>query len=221
MQKEVVLNYEEWEGFTGRLWKEECNVREFITYNYTPYTGDESFLEDATDATNRLWNKVQVLQKAERDNGGVLEEEVDVVSSLTSYGPGYIDDALKDLEQIVGLQTDKPLKRAFMPYGGIRMAEEAIKMYGYEPNKNLHKVFTEYHKTHNQAVYDAYTEEMRAVRKSHIVTGLPDTYGRGRIVGDYRRVALYGIDQLIEWKKEDKRNCCSPSAVSGSCSSAP
>ena len=207
MQKEVVLNYEEWEGFTGRLWKEECNVREFITYNYTPYTGDESFLEDATDATNRLWNKVQVLQKAERDNGGVLEEEVDVVSSLTSYGPGYIDDALKDLEQIVGLQTDKPLKRAFMPYGGIRMAEEAIKMYGYEPNKNLHKVFTEYHKTHNQAVYDAYTEEMRAVRKSHIVTGLPDTYGRGRIVGDYRRVALYGIDQLIEWKKEDKRNC--------------
>ena len=207
MQKEVVLNYEEWEGFTGRLWKEECNVREFITYNYTPYTGDESFLEDATDATNRLWNKVQVLQKAERDNGGVLEEEVDVVSSLTSYGPGYIDDALKDLEQIVGLQTDKPLKRAFMPYGGIRMAEEAIKMYGYEPNKNLHKVFTEYHKTHNQAVYDAYTEEMIAVRKSHIVTGLPDTYGRGRIVGDYRRVALYGIDQLIEWKKEDKRNC--------------
>jgi len=207
MQKEVVLDFEEWEGFTGRLWKEECNVREFITYNYTPYTGDESFLEDATEATNRLWGKVQVLQKAERDNGGVLEEEVNVVSSLTAYGPGYIDDALKDLEQIVGLQTDKPLKRAFMPYGGIRMAEEAIKMYGYEPNKNLHKVFTEYHKTHNQAVYDAYTEEMRAVRKSHIVTGLPDTYGRGRIVGDYRRVALYGIDQLIEWKKEDKRNC--------------
>ena len=207
MQKEVVLDFEEWEGFTGRLWKEECNVREFITYNYTPYTGDESFLEDATEATNRLWGKVQVLQKAERDNGGVLEEEVNVVSSLTAYGPGYIDDALKDLEQIVGLQTDKPLKRAFMPYGGIRMAEEAIKMYGYEPNKDLHKVFTEYHKTHNQAVYDAYTDEMRAVRKSHIVTGLPDTYGRGRIVGDYRRVALYGIDQLIEWKKEDKRNC--------------
>ena len=207
MQKEVVLDFEEWEGFTGRLWKEECNVREFITYNYTPYTGDESFLEDATEATNRLWGKVQVLQKAERENGGVLEEEVNVVSSLTSYGPGYIDDALKDLEQIVGLQTDKPLKRAFMPYGGIRMAEEAIKMYGYEPNKDLHKVFTEYHKTHNQAVYDAYTDEMRAVRKSHIVTGLPDTYGRGRIVGDYRRVALYGIDQLIEWKKEDKRNC--------------
>ena len=207
MQKEVVLDFEEWEGFTGRLWKEECNVREFITYNYTPYTGDESFLEDATEATNRLWGKVQVLQKAERENGGVLEEEVNVVSSLTAYGPGYIDDALKDLEQIVGLQTDKPLKRAFMPYGGIRMAEEAIKMYGYEPNKDLHKVFTEYHKTHNQAVYDAYTDEMRAVRKSHIVTGLPDTYGRGRIVGDYRRVALYGIDQLIEWKKEDKRNC--------------
>ena len=207
MQKEVVLDFEEWEGFTGRLWKEECNVREFITYNYTPYTGDESFLEDATEATNRLWGKVQVLQKAERENGGVLEEEVNVVSSLTAYGPGYIDDALKDLEQIVGLQTDKPLKRAFMPYGGIRMAEEAIKMYGYEPNKDLHKVFTEYHKTHNQAVYDAYTDEVRAVRKSHIVTGLPDTYGRGRIVGDYRRVALYGIDQLIEWKKEDKRNC--------------
>ena len=123
MQKEVVLDFEEWEGFTGRLWKEECNVREFITYNYTPYTGDESFLEDATEATNRLWGKVQVLQKAERENGGVLEEEVNVVSSLTSYGPGYIDDALKDLEQIVGLQTDKPLKRAIMPYGGIRMAE--------------------------------------------------------------------------------------------------
>ncbi len=202
-----MLDYEEWDGFTGRLWKEECNVREFITYNYTPYTGDESFLEGPTEATNKLWERLQELQKEERDKGGVLDEETDVVSTLTSYGPGYIDESMKDLEQIVGLQTDKPLKRAFMPFGGIKMAEESLTMYGYEPNKDLHKVFTEYHKTHNQAVFDAYTDEMRAARRSHIITGLPDTYGRGRIVGDYRRIALYGIDQLIEWKTEDKKNC--------------
>ncbi|MBP3233595.1 MAG: formate C-acetyltransferase [Eubacterium sp.] len=202
-----MLDFDEWDGFTGRLWKEECNVREFITYNYTPYTGDESFLAGPTEATNKLWAKLQELQKAERDKGGVLDEETEVVSSLTSYGPGYIDDSMKELEQIVGLQTDKPLKRAFMPFGGIKMAEESLTMYGYEPNKELHKVFTEYHKTHNQAVFDAYTDEMRAARRSHIITGLPDTYGRGRIVGDYRRIALYGIDQLIEWKKEDKKNC--------------
>ena len=207
MQKDIMLDFDEWDGFTGRLWKEECNVREFITYNYTPYTGDESFLAGPTEATNKLWTKLQELQKAERDKGGVLDEETEVVSSLTSYGPGYIDDSMKELEQIVGLQTDKPLKRAFMPFGGIKMAEESLTMYGYEPNKELHKVFTEYHKTHNQAVFDAYTDEMRAARRSHIITGLPDTYGRGRIVGDYRRIALYGIDQLIEWKKEDKRNC--------------
>ncbi len=207
MQKDIMLDYEEWDGFTGRLWKEECNVREFITYNYTPYTGDESFLEGPTEATNKLWDRLQELQKEERDKGGVLDEETDIVSTLTSYGPGYIDESMKDLEQIVGLQTDKPLKRAFMPFGGIKMAEESLTMYGYEPNKDLHKVFTEYHKTHNQAVFDAYTDEMRAARRSHIITGLPDTYGRGRIVGDYRRIALYGIDQLIEWKTEDKKNC--------------
>ena len=207
MQKDLMLTFEEWDGFTGRLWKEECNVREFITYNYTPYTGDESFLEGPTERTEKLWGRLQELQKEERDNGGVLDEETEVVSSLTSYGPGYIDESMKDMEQIVGLQTDKPLKRAFMPFGGIKMAEESLTMYGYEPNKDLHKVFTEYHKTHNQAVFDAYTDEMRAARRSHIITGLPDTYGRGRIVGDYRRIALYGIDQLIAWKQEDKQNC--------------
>ena len=207
MQKDLMLSFEEWDGFAGRLWKEECNVREFIAYNYTPYTGDESFLEGPTERTETLWGKLQELQKAERDNGGVLEEETDIVSSLTAYGPGYIDESMKDMEQIVGLQTDKPLKRAFMPFGGIKMAEESLTMYGYEPNKDLHKVFTEYHKTHNQAVFDSYTDEMRAARRCHIITGLPDTYGRGRIVGDYRRIALYGIDQLIEWKEEDKKNC--------------
>ncbi len=202
-----MLQNEAWKGFEGRIWRLECNVRDFIQKNYTPYDGDESFLADPTEATDRLWGRLQELQKAERDKGGVLEEETKVVSSLTSYGPGYIDESMKELEQVVGLQTDKPLKRAFMPYGGIRMAEEACEMYGYTPDPELHKIFTEYHKTHNQAVFDAYTPEMRAARSSHIVTGLPDTYGRGRIVGDYRRIALYGIDQLIAWKEEDKANC--------------
>ena len=202
-----MLQNQEWDSFTGRLWKEECNVRDFIQNNYTMYNGDESFLAGPTDATNKLWDKLQALQKAERDNGGVLKEDADVVSSITAYGPGYIDPETKDLEQIVGLQTDEPLKRAFMPYGGIKMAEEALEMYGYKPNENFHKIFTEYHKTHNQAVFDAYTPEMKAARHTHIVTGLPDTYGRGRIVGDYRRVALYGIDYLIKCKEEDKANC--------------
>ena len=202
-----MLQNQEWESFKGRLWKEECNVRDFIQNNFTQYNGDESFLEGPTDATNKLWDKLQALQKAERDNGGVLKEDADVVSSITAYGPGYIDPETKDLEQVVGLQTDEPLKRAFMPYGGIKMAEEALEMYGYKPNENFHKIFTDYHKTHNQAVFDAYTPEMMAARHTHIVTGLPDTYGRGRIVGDYRRVALYGIDQLIAWKQEDKANC--------------
>ena len=202
-----MLNNEKWQGFQGRNWKEECNVRDFIQANYKPYDGDESFLADATDATNKLWGKLQELQKAERAKGGVLDEEADVVSGLTAYGPGYIDESLKDLEKVVGLQTDKPLKRAFMPYGGIRMAEEALSTYGYTPNPELHKIFTEYHKTHNQAVFDAYTPEMKAARSSHVITGLPDTYGRGRIVGDYRRVALYGVDRLIAWKEEDKLNC--------------
>ncbi len=202
-----MLQNEAWHGFEGNIWKRECNVRDFIQKNYTPYDGDESFLTAPTEATNKLWGKLQELQKQEREKGGVLDEETEVVSSLTAYGPGYIDESMKDLEQVVGLQTDKPLKRAFMPYGGIKMAEEACEMYGYHPNPELHKIFTEYHKTHNQAVFDAYTPEMRAARHSHIVTGLPDTYGRGRIVGDYRRVALYGIDQLIAWKQEDQANC--------------
>ena len=202
-----MLQNEAWHGFEGNIWRRECNVRDFIQKNYTPYDGDESFLTAPTEATNKLWGKLQELQKQEREKGGVLDEETEVVSSLTAYGPGYIDESMKDLEQVVGLQTDKPLKRAFMPYGGIKMAEEACEMYGYHPNPELHKIFMEYHKTHNQAVFDAYTPEMRAARHSHIVTGLPDTYGRGRIVGDYRRVALYGIDQLIAWKEEDQANC--------------
>ena len=197
----------QWAGFKGRLWKEEINVRDFIQNNYTPYDGDESFLAGPTEATNKLWGKLQELQKEERAKGGVLDMETKVVTGLTAYGPGYIDDSMKDLEQVVGLQTDKPLKRAFMPYGGIKMAEESCENYGYTPDPELHKVFTEYHKTHNQGVFDAYTPEMRAARRSHIITGLPDTYGRGRIVGDYRRVALYGIDYLIKCKEEDKANC--------------
>lgn len=197
----------QWAGFKERLWKEEINVRDFIQNNYTPYDGDESFLAGPTEATNKLWGKLQELQKEERAKGGVLDMETKVVTGLTAYGPGYIDESMKDLEQVVGLQTDKPLKRAFMPYGGIKMAEESCENYGYTPDPELHKVFTEYHKTHNQGVFDAYTPEMRAARRSHIITGLPDTYGRGRIVGDYRRVALYGIDYLIKCKEEDKANC--------------
>ena len=197
----------QWAGFKGRLWKEEINVRDFIQNNYTPYDGDESFLAGPTEATNKLWGKLQELQKEERAKGGVLDMETKVVTGLTAYGPGYIDESMKDLEQVVGLQTDKTLKRAFMPYGGIKMAEESCENYGYTPDPELHKVFTEYHKTHNQGVFDAYTPEMRAARRSHIITGLPDTYGRGRIVGDYRRVALYGIDYLIKCKEEDKANC--------------
>ena len=202
-----MLQKEQWNGFKGRLWKEEINVRDFIQNNYTPYDGDESFLAGPTEATNKLWGKLQELQKEERAKGGVLDMETKVVTGLTAYGPGYIDESMKDLEQVVGLQTDKPLKRAFMPYGGIKMAEESCENYGYTPDPELHKVFTEYHKTHNQGVFDAYTPEMRAARRSHIITGLPDTYGRGRIVGDYRRVALYGIDYLIKCKEEDKANC--------------
>ena len=202
-----MINFEEWEGFEGRIWKEEVNVRDFIQKNYTPYDGDESFLAGPTEATNKLWGTLQKLQKEERAKGGVLDMETEVVSSLTAYGPGYIDESLKDLEQIVGLQTDKPLKRAFMPYGGIKMAEQACTTYGYQPSEELHKIFTDYTRTHNQAVFDAYTPEMKAARHTHIITGLPDTYGRGRIVGDYRRVALYGVDALIQFKQEDLANC--------------
>ncbi len=198
---------EEWRGFRGTHWVDDVNVRDFIQNNYTGYDGDESFLAGPTDATNKLWGVVQDLQKQERAKGGVLDMETEVVSTLTAYGPGYIKDDMKDLEKVVGLQTDKPLKRAFMPFGGIKMAEEACTTYGYTPNPKFHKIFTEYHKTHNQAVYDAYTPEMRLARKNKILTGLPDTYGRGRIVGDYRRVALYGIDYLIAKKKDDQANC--------------
>ena len=202
-----MVQMDQWNGFKGRLWKEEINVRDFIQNNYKPYDGDESFLEGPTEATNKLWGRLQELQKEERAKGGVLDMETEVVAGLTAYGPGYIDESMKDIEQIVGLQTDKPLRGAFMPYGGIKMAEESCKNYGYEPNPELHKIFTEYHKTHNQGVFDAYTPEMRKARHSHIITGLPDTYGRGRIVGDYRRVALYGIDFLMEEKKKDHANC--------------
>ncbi|HCS00082.1 MAG TPA: formate C-acetyltransferase [Lachnospiraceae bacterium] len=196
----------EWRGFKGTHWTDDVNVRDFIQDNYTPYDGDESFLAGPTDATNKLWGRLQEIQKAERDKGGVLDCETEIVSSLTAYGPGYIDESMKDLEQIVGLQTDKPLKRAFMPYGGIKMAQEAAEQYGYHVNDKYNQIFNEYHKTHNQAVFDAYTDEMKVARHTHIVTGLPDTYGRGRIVGDYRRVALYGIDYLIEKKMADKQN---------------
>ena len=201
-----MLSNQQWHGFAGNLWREEINVRDFIQKNYKPFDGDESFLADPTDATHKLWSKLQELQKAERQNNGVLDMDTDIVASLTSHAPGYIDESLKDLEKVVGLQTDKPLKRAFMPYGGIKMAEQSCTNYGYEPSARLHEIFTKYHKTHNQAVFDAYTPEMRLARRSHIITGLPDTYGRGRIVGDYRRVALYGIDQLIAFKKEDLAN---------------
>ncbi|MBR1623611.1 MAG: formate acetyltransferase, partial [Pseudobutyrivibrio sp.] len=199
-------DFAQWNGFVGRVWKDNVDVRDFIQNNYTPYDGDESFLADPTEATNTLWGKLQELQAAERAKGGVLDMETEIVSSLTSYGPGYISEDTKDLEQIVGLQTDKPLKRAFMPYGGITMAEQSCKMYGYEPSEKLHEIFTVYHKTHNQGVFDIYTPEMKKARHNKILTGLPDTYGRGRIVGDYRRVALYGIDYLIEKKQKDFAN---------------
>lgn len=206
-----MVNFEQWNGFDGSLWKEEVNVRDFIQKNYKPYDGDEHFLAGPTDATNKLWGVLQGLQKEERAKGGVLDMDTKIVSGITAHEPGYISEDLKDLEAVVGLQTDKPLKRAFMPYGGIKMAEQACSTYGYEPDPELHKIFTEYCKTHNQGVFDAYTPEMKKARHNKIITGLPDTYGRGRIVGDYRRVALYGVDFLIEQKKEDFANCGSGS----------
>ena len=206
-----MVEMKEWDGFEGRLWKEEINVRQFIQDNYTPYEGDESFLEGPTEATDKLWGALQKLQKEERAKGGVLDMDTKIVSSITSHNAGYIDESLKDLEKVVGLQTDKPLKRAFMPYGGIKMAVQACETYGYEVDPEIKKIFTVYHKTHNTAVFDAYTPEMIKARHNKIMTGLPDTYGRGRIVGDYRRVALYGIDFLIEEKKKDKLKCGSGS----------
>ena len=196
----------EWNGFTEGHWVEDVNVRDFIQRNYTPYDGNADFLEEPTENTQILWEYVQSLQKEERQKGGVLDMETEVVSGINAYPASYIKEELKGLEKVVGLQTDKPLKRAFMPYGGIKMAEQACTTYGYTPSPELHKIFTEYHKTHNQAVFDAYTEEMLHARHNKILTGLPDSYGRGRIVGDYRRVALYGIDFLIEKKKEDLKN---------------
>ncbi len=206
-----MVEMKEWDGFEGRLWKEEINVRQFIQDNYTPYEGDESFLEGPTEATDKLWGALQKLQKEERAKGGVLDMDTKIVSSITSHDAGYIDESLKNLEKVVGLQTDKPLKRAFMPYGGIKMAVQACETYGYEVDPEIKKIFTVYHKTHNTAVFDAYTPEMIKARHNKIMTGLPDTYGRGRIVGDYRRVALYGIDFLIEEKKKDKLKCGSGS----------
>ena len=202
-----MIQMEQWNGFEGRLWKEEVNVRDFIQNNYKPYDGDASFLAGPTESTRLLWEELKKLQKEERAKNGVLDMDTDVVSTLTSHGPGYINESLKDREQVVGLQTDKPLKRAFMPFGGIRMAEEACTCNGYTPSPVLHKFFTEYHTTHNQGVFDTYTPEIKKARHNKIITGLPDTYGRGRIVGDYRRVALYGIDFLIAMKEEDYDHC--------------
>lgn len=196
----------EWRNFNEGHWMSDVNVRDFIQKNYTPYEGDESFLEGPSESTNKLWDILKALQKEERKKGGVLDMETEVVSSITAYKASYMTSD-KSLEKVVGLQTDKPLKRAFMPYGGIKMAEEACTTYGYTPSQELHTIFTKYHKTHNQGVFDAYTPEMKLARHSKIITGLPDTYGRGRIVGDYRRVALYGIDFLISKKEEDFANC--------------
>ncbi len=200
-------NDKAWHGFEGRMWKQEINVRDFIQKNYHSYDGDESFLEGPTQATEKLWNKVQEYQKVERAQGGILDMETKIVSSLTSYGAGYVIEDEPELEKIVGLQTDLPLKRAFMPFGGIKMAEQACTSNGYTPDPEIHRIFTEYVTTHNQGVFDAYTPEMKKARHNKIITGLPDTYGRGRIVGDYRRVALYGIDNLIAYKKQDLANC--------------
>ena len=210
---------EEWNGFkAGRLWQDEVNVREFIQLNYTPYDGDSKFLAGPTKATKELFDELQRLQKAEynkksvgldgKERSGVLDLDTDIVTGITAHKPGYIfaDGSKKDLEQVVGLQTDKPLKRAFMPFGGIRMAEQSCEMYGYKPNAELHKIFTEYHKTHSDAVFQVYNPEIRKARSAHILTGLPDTYGRGRIVGDYRRIAHYGIDFLIKEKQKDFAN---------------
>ena len=188
---------EQWKNFKGGEWQKEVNVRDFIIKNFTPYTGDENFLEGPTEATTKLWNQVMELTEKEREAGGVLDADTKIVSTLTSHGPGYLN---KDLEQIVGVQTDKPFKRALMPFGGIRMAKDALSTNGYELDKEVEHIFTDYRKTHNQGVFDVYTPEMRAARHAGVITGLPDAYGRGRIIGDYRRVALYGVDYLMQEK---------------------
>ncbi|MDE7168142.1 MAG: formate C-acetyltransferase [Clostridia bacterium] len=197
------MDFKAWEGFTHGKWNDEVNVRDFIQHNYTPYEGDGNFLAPPTTATKRLWKEIMSLSEKERKAGGVLNADTKTVSTLLSHGAGYID---KKLEKIVGLQTDEPFKRALQPFGGIKMAEQALNMYGYELDPTVKDIFSKYRKTHNDGVYDAYTPEMRRARKAHILTGLPDTYGRGRIVGDYRRVALYGVDFLIAQKEQDKLN---------------
>lgn len=186
---------------TGKWSTEGIDVRDFIQKNYTPYEGDSSFLKGPTLETKLLWNKILELSKKEREAGGVLNADTDIVSSITSHQAGYID---KELEKIVGLQTDEPFKRALQPYGGIKMSVQACQMYGYQVSDRVKEIFTKFRKTHNDGVYDVYTDEMRRARKAHILTGLPDSYGRGRIVGDYRRVPLYGVDYLIAEKKKDK-----------------
>ena len=193
----------QWDGFQGGAWEKEINVRDFIQQNVTVYTGDDAFLAPATDATNQLWKQVMDLSKQERDNGGVLDMDTEVVSTITSHGPGYLN---KDLETVVGVQTDKPFKRSLQPFGGIRMAEQACESYGFKVSEEVSRIFSDIRKTHNQGVFDAYTDEMKLARKAAIITGLPDAYGRGRIIGDYRRVALYGIDHLIAEKKKDLSN---------------
>jgi len=197
-----MMQYKGWEGFVPGKWcNDEVDVRDFIQRNYTPYEGDATFLAPATEATKKLWDIVCDLSKKEREAGGVLNADTKIVSTLTSHGAGYLD---ANLEKIVGLQTDEPFKRALQPFGGIRMSEGALEMYGYQLDPQVKEIFTKYRKTHNEGVFDAYTPEMRAARSAHILTGLPDAYGRGRIIGDYRRVALYGIDYLIQKKEEDK-----------------
>ena len=195
---------EEWEGFNPGKWsKTSINLRDFIQQNFTPYEGDERFLEGPTEATKKLWSIVCDLAAKEREAGGVLDMDTDIISTVTSHGPGYLD---KDLEKIVGLQTDKPFKRALQPFGGLRMAQAACEQYGYTVSDRVNEIFTKYRKTHNQGVFDAYTPEMRMARHAAILTGLPDAYGRGRIIGDYRRIALYGIDYLILDKKDQLAN---------------
>ena len=192
---------EEWRDFVGGKWETEVDVRDFIQKNYTPYDGDDSFLADATEATKKLWEQVMELSKQEKEAGGVLDMDTKIVSTITSHGAGYLN---KDLEKIVGFQTDKPFKRSMQPYGGIRMAEKACADNGYTIDPEVKEFFTIHRKTHNAGVFDVYTPEMRVARSNHIITGLPDAYGRGRIIGDYRRVALYGVDFLIMDKEAQK-----------------
>ncbi len=197
---------ERWNGFKEGIWTREIDVRDFILKNFTPFSGDESFLKGPTEATSLLWEKVMALTKKEREQGGVLDMDTEIVSTITSHGPGYL---VQDKEKIVGVQTDQPFKRSLQPFGGVRMAVAACEAYGYEASKDIEKIFTDYRKTHNQGVFDAYTDEMKLARKAGIITGLPDAYGRGRIIGDYRRVALYGADRLIEAKKADMKSTSS------------